>query len=418
MTTEARRRTDLEGREVIALDARDRVRGSMLRLAERFRPEEAQGVDGSWVIQLDHTVTYTIHIRAGRCLISPGDTDQSVARLVTDQQTWLDLVSGHQDGIAAFMAGKVQIRGDLNLALRLETMFGPGPDAQRVLTTRQTDVKGYSIESLVTGSGTPVLLLHGLAANKVSFVPTFDDLAADYEVHAIDLPGFGKSEKPVPRGKRYTAEWMADIVRGYMIRNGLRDAYVVGNSMGGRIATELALRHPQQVRGMVGLGSAVAFDEWQRIGPALKMLRWQWLGMSKVPLRRDWIETALAELFHDPARIPTDNMRAAAEDVVVSAQDRGYRMAVAACARHLIAERGEGRRGYWTRLQDLQVPSLWIWGRRDRLVSHRYAHRVKELLPHAQVEVWDDVGHVPQFEVPERTNDQLRRFFGRIEAGY
>jgi pimeloyl-ACP methyl ester carboxylesterase len=396
----------------------DDVRGSILRLAERFRPADARDVDAAWVVDIDGHAPYTIHVRGGTCLVSAGVPDAPAARLVTDAATWLDIVAGRLDGVGAFMAGRLEVNGDLNLAVRLETMFTPGPDTTRLLRTAHTQVNGTRIESIVAGSGTPVLLLHGLAASKVSFLPTVDGLADRYEVHALDLPGFGKSSKPLPHGRRYSAGWMADIIHGYLVRNAIPEAYLVGNSMGGRIAAETALRYPRQIRGFVGLGSAVAFDEWQRLGPFLRVIQSQWLGLARMPLKREWIETGLAELFHDASCLPGRNFRAAADDVMLSLGDRGYRLAVAACARHLGGERAHGRNGYWTRLCDLQVPSFWVWGDRDRLVSHRYAERVTEALPHAQVEVWDNVGHVPQFEVPERTNRAVGDFISRIEAGH
>lgn len=397
--------------------ALDRVRGSFVRLAERFRPADATGADGVWTIEVAGHRPYSIHIRDGRCLVSPGTTADPVATLRTDAQTWLDIVDGRLDGVRAFTSGRLSVDGDLALAVRLETMFRPGPETSRLIRTVHTTVKGVRIESLVAGHGVPLLLLHGLGANKLSFIPTLDGLADRFEVHALDLPGFGKSSKPLPTARRYSPGWFAEMVRGYLIRNRIRDAYVVGNSMGGRIATELALRHPAQVRGIVGLGSAVAFDEWQRVARLLKVVRYEWAGALPVALKTRWIESGMVELFHDPSRIPSANMRAGAEDVARSLKERGYRMAVAAAARHLAAERATGDRGYWAQLGELTVPSMWIWGRQDRLVHHRYAARVREALPHAHVEVWDGVGHVPQFEVPERTNEAVAAFAARIDAG-
>lgn len=412
----------LDGATALGVSARpdqDVIRGSMLRLAERFRPEDADALTAAWVIDVDGHGAYTIHVRNGRCLISPGATDRPSVRLETDPGTWLDMVAGRTDGLGAFMRGAVRISGDLHLALRLESLFRPGPEAVRLVRSLRTRVRGHEIASVVAGHGTPILLLHGLAANKLSFAPTLDGLSDAYEVHALDLPGFGRSDKPLPRGKRYSAAWMADMVDGYMVENGMREAYLVGNSMGGRIATEVALRHPRKVRGVIGLGSAVAFDEWQRFGPLLRLLRTQWLGVASLPIRREWVESLMRDLlFHDPSAIPSDNMRAGADDVLASFADRGYRMAVTACTRHLTGERARGRRGYWTSLEKLAVPSYWIWGEADRLVSCRYAERVRETLPHAQVEVWEHVGHVPQFEAPQRTNESIRRFVQRIEAGY
>ena len=391
----------------------------MLRLAERFRPADARGVEATWVIAVRGHTPYTIHVRDGRCLISPGEVPRPSAKLRTTPETWLAMVSGRVDGLAAFMQGDLEIEGDLHLAVRLETMFTPGSEATRLVRAAHTRVRGMEIESLVVGHGTPVLLLHGLAANKLSFVPTLDGLSDRYEVHALDLPGFGRSDKPLPHGKRYSPAWMASVIRGYLNHNGIREAYLVGNSMGGRIATETALRYPRMVRGLVTLGSAVAFDEWQPYGRILRSIRGQWLGLASVPLKLDWIESAMTEmLFHDPSAIPAANMRAGAEDVLQSFGDRRYRLAVMAAARHLIGERAEGKGGYWSKLCDLQVPSYWVWGRRDRLVSYRYADRVRECLPHAQVEIWDNIGHVPQFEAPERTTGAIAQFLARIEAGH
>lgn len=401
----------------IADDPLDDLRSSFLRLAERFDGAAAGSLEATYVVDVTGRAPTTVAIRDGRCFLSPGTTSVADARLSTDASTWLDLVEGRVDGIAAFLAGRLAIEGDLALAARFETLFRPAPGATRVPRTRRTTVKGVEIESIVAGTGTPVLLLHGLGASKVSFLPTLDGLADDrYEVHALDLPGFGKSSKPLPAGRRYTMPWMADVVHGYLIANRIRSAHVVGNSMGGRIATELALRHPGSVRSVVGLGSAVAFDEYRRIAPFLRVSRPQYLAALPVAPKRGWVEAGIRGMFHDPSRVPAANHRAAADDVIRSFREPGYRMALASCARNLGMERGEGRSSYWTRLGTCGVPSYWIFGRHDRLVRHRYADRVRESLPSARVEMWDDCGHVPQFEHPERTNQRIASWLGRIDG--
>lgn len=395
----------------------EELRSSVLRLAERFRPGDARGVQATWVVDVRGHQPYSIHVRDGHCLISAGAAEAPDATLRTDVTTWLDIVAGRRDGIAAFLGGELEVSGDLHLATRLETMFRPGPEATRVIRTHRTDVGGMAIESLVAGQGTPVLLVHGLAANKLSFLPTLDGLADRWEVHALDLPGFGRSDRPLPAGRRYSMAWMADQVHGYLVRNQLRDVHLVGNSMGGRIALELALRNPRAVRSVVGLGSAVAFDEYQRLGHVLRLLQTQWAGVAPFPMRRAWVEGLIRDLFHDPSRVPADNLRAAAEETLASLTDRGYRLALLACARRLGCERATGRKGFWRRLEGLSVPSYWIFGRHDNLVSCDYARRVERALPAARVELWEDVGHVPQFEVPERTNEVLLDWLGRLDAG-
>jgi pimeloyl-ACP methyl ester carboxylesterase len=388
------------------------VRSSILHLVERFRPAEAIGLNARWHIRVHGHGAYTIHVREGACFISVGEGSEADAVIDTDAETWLDIAAGRQDGVAAFARHRLWASGDLNLALRLDTLFLPGPEATRFLRTARTDVKGMCIDSFIAGRGKPVLLLHGLCASKVSWLPTIDGLAGRYEVHALDLPGFGHSDKPLPAGGRYSARWMASVVNGYMRAHGLHSAHIVGNSMGGRIAVELGLRHPRRVETLVGLGTAVAFDEWQWARPFLRLLQGQWLGMAPFPLRQEWVETGIVDLFGDLSTVPRRNVVAAAQEFIRGTRDRRHRLAIMACARHIGKEPANGRRSFWRRIEALRMPSYWIWGSTDRLSSCRYAEKVRSCCPDAQVEIWDGVGHVPQFEQPDRTNEAILGFIG------
>lgn len=387
-------------------------------LRDRFRPEIANRLVASWTLDLGPDGLWAIHVANGSCHLVVGEASNPVARLTTDAATWVAIVDGRVDGIQAFLAGRLTIRGDLNLAVRLETLFRPGPQATRPVEVRRSQIRGLTIESLVVGHGRPVVLLHGLAAHKISFVPTLAALAeAGNQVHALDLPGFGKSDKPLPSGRRYSMPWMAQQVRAYLQHHHLEHAILVGNSMGGRIATEVALGDPRSVAGIVGLGAAVAFDEWQRFGRLLGRSQFHWAAATPTPIRADWVAGFIRRtLFEPESPLPDDNYLAAAEDVMLSIRDPRYRMATAACARHLIRQRAEGQDGYWNRLRSLAVPSLWIWGKRDQLVSSRYAERVSRVVPGADVQVWDGIGHVPQFEAPARTNAAILDFIARVDG--
>jgi pimeloyl-ACP methyl ester carboxylesterase len=105
------------------------------------------------------------------------------------------------------------------------------------------------LSTLAMGEGPEdVLLLHGLGGTKSSFLDTAAALSRRYRVHALDLPGFGGSSKPplVP----YEAPFFARTVIGAMDAMGIARAHVVGNSMGGRVALELGLEHPDRVGGL------------------------------------------------------------------------------------------------------------------------------------------------------------------------
>ena len=394
----------------------DLVRAATLRLAERFRATSAAGLTATFEVRLTRHGDLTMTVADGRCAITAGPAAAPDATLATDVGTWLALVDGHTDGVSAFLDGSLAVSGDLALATRFETLFAPGPHNHRPRRSITTHTRGVTLDSLVVGSGPPVLLLHGLGASKVSFLPTVAALADRFEVHAIDLPGFGHSSKPLPVGRRYSFGWFADVINGYLIENRLGAAHIVGNSLGGRIGLELALRHPRSVRSLAGLGAAVGFDHYRRIAPLLRHTQLQWLGVAPVRIPASVIERVVRDLFHDPQVLPEANHLAAADDVRRSLTDPGYRLALLACARTLGAERSRGSRAYWSRLEGLRPPSLWIFGDHDRLVSSDYAQRIRTALPRAVVDVWEDVGHVPQFEAPERVGATLTAWLAETDA--
>ena len=101
------------------------------------------------------------------------------------------------------------------------------------------------------GRGEPVICIHGLGGTKASFIPTVAALAGRRRVIALDLPGFGDSDKPLTG--RYDAAWFAEAVIGVLDGLELERAHVVGNSMGGRVAIELGLTAADRVGKLVML---------------------------------------------------------------------------------------------------------------------------------------------------------------------
>lgn len=392
----------------------DEVHAAHAALIQRFDPLAAQGLDVTVLVELSDTGPTSIEMADGRCTIRTGVLARSPAvTFRTDAEVWLDLIEGRIRGMDAFLAGVLKVTGDLHLATRFEALFRRLPQQPRIEVTH-TDVRGLEIEALVAGEGSPVVLIHGLGANKVSFLPTVSALADHHEVHAIDLPGFGRSSKPLPIGRRYSMGWFAEVVNGYLIARGLDATHLIGNSMGGRIALEVALHHPRSVHSLVGLGPALGFDLTRPIAPLLRFGQSHWLGAAPLQPPRGAIESFVRSLFADPDILPPEHHRAAADDVVAAWQDPAHRLAVLAAARQLGMEPGNGRGAYWRRLRSLTVPSYWVFGEQDRLVASRYAARVAAAVPEALVETWPGVGHVPQFEAPARVAAAVTSWLERI----
>jgi pimeloyl-ACP methyl ester carboxylesterase len=118
----------------------------------------------------------------------------------------------------------------------------------------------------------------------------------------------------------------------------------------------------------------------------------------------------LRSLFARPERVPVAAMNAAADEFVRVFSTLRGRIAFFHAAREIYLEDPHGARGFWSRLPSLARPSLFVFGGRDWLVPRAFLRHVGAALPSATCETFDDCGHVPQFEHPERTNALLRAF--------
>ncbi len=364
-------------------------------------------VRATLVLEATDANACVLRLRGGRVRIAPGDSRGADARVRADAETLRAVLDGETSGVAAFLDGKLTVRGSLALALRLDGLVKQEGRARRALRTGTIRAGRLSTFYLEAGHGPPIVMLHGLGATSASFLPTIWDLAQDHRVIAPDLPGFGESAKPLrPYHAAFYARWLRDFLDAMRIDRAL----LVGNSMGGRVAIELGLRFPSRVQRMVLLAPSPAWKRFRQAVPLVRVLPPE-LAWAPVPILRRTVERTLESMFAKPERLPKPWYDAAVDEFLrVFAEPRG-RVAFFSAARQIYLERPTGRRGFWKRLEDLHAPSLFVWGARDVLVPPRFARHVTRAVPHAASVVLDDCGHVPQFEHPERTNALIRGFF-------
>src|SRR5262249_41110852 len=128
------------------------------------------------------------------------------------------------------------------------------------------------ISTLTAGDGIEtVILIHGLGSNKTSFFESVSALTPRYTVHAIDLPGFGSSSKPMRAP--YDAPWFSRAVTRFMDAQGIQRAHLVGNSLGGRVAIEVGLSEPDRVQSLSLLCPSLAWRKRRHFVPLVKLLR-------------------------------------------------------------------------------------------------------------------------------------------------
>jgi pimeloyl-ACP methyl ester carboxylesterase len=256
----------------------------------------------------------------------------------------------------------------------------------------------------------PVVLLHGLGATNASLLPTLWDLADSYRVLAPDLPGHGASAAPYGAyDARFFARWLAE----YLDAVGVDSCVLLGNSLGGRVALEVALLEPDRVSGLILLAPAVAFRRLRQFVPVVRLARPEAAALP-LPMTRGMARVTLRRMFSQPARLTAQSYDAAAGEFVRVYKRAAYRVAFFSSLRQIYLDDAFGEEGFWRRLPDLAPPALFLWGDRDRLVPSGFARHVAAALPGARSVVLPDCGHVPQFELPDRTHAEVRAFLREL----
>lgn len=329
------------------------------------------------------------------------------ALLSADRATWAAVADDLRGGLTAFGTGRLAVRRDLHLGVGfLAATSGAQEDGR--LRFRTVRTRHHRIATMEAGTGPPLLAVHGLGGTKGSFLPTVAALAEQHRVIAMDLPGFGDSDKPI--GAAYDARFFARAVVELLDALGLDRAHIAGNSLGGRVALETGLRHPDRVDRLVLLAPSLAWKRGRPFAPLLKLVRPE-LGLVQLAPRR-----VVEGVVHHLIPVAADSWTAAGVDEFLRAYvTAAGRAAFYAAARHIYLEEPHGETGFWTRLAGLQPPSLFVWGRRDTLVPLAFARHVIDVLP-AGRHVELDCGHVPQVELPVSTHTAMARFLRESAA--
>jgi pimeloyl-ACP methyl ester carboxylesterase len=392
---------------------------ALIEEAFRTLPERylgtPEGFDATYHVRLgDVGHTWEVRCTSHGARVRKGITRREPDVVIgTDADTWLAVREGRLSGIEAFWRRTLYARGDVDLAIGFEGLFRLPNGRPPLLRVHEIRLPGRRVSTLTMGKGPDVVCIHGLGASKASFFDTAAALTrAGYRVHALDLPGFGASSKPI--AGPYSARWFADTVVAVMDALDVGRARLVGNSLGGRVAIEVGLRAPRRVAGLALLAPAVAFvkRDWH---PIVRLLRPE-LGLLPHSFGRARVARQFWSLFADP-----DQVDPSVADLVVDEFERVYasagaRLAFLTSARNVYLERPFGRGAFYPRLAELEAPTLFVWGASDRLIPPGFRRHVAQWLPGAEQIVFEDCGHVPQVERPEQTIGVLRRFFARIDA--
>lgn len=246
------------------------------------------------------------------------------------------------------------------------------------LNSHWVTVNGWRMHYRAGGSGPhTVVLVHGLTVSGKYLLPTAMELLNDFAVYVPDLPGFGSSEKP---RRVLSIEEMADTLKAWMDAVGLRQAYLLGNSLGCHTITILAAKHPQRVAGTIvvsPVGDPAGRNVFRLGARALRDF-----------IREPWSFWGI---------------------MIQNLWQAGVRRTILTL-RSLQQSRLEG----W--LTRVDVPAMVVGGGRDRIVPMSWIGRVTALLPQGKVSVIKAAGHVPNYSHPAQLAQLVREFAARSDG--
>jgi pimeloyl-ACP methyl ester carboxylesterase len=392
-----------------------RVEEAFATLPERYLGAE-EDYEGTVQVRVeDLGRTWEVCLTEDRCKVGTSPSRRPDVVIGTDAGTWLALRQGRLSGLDAFSQRRLWARGDLDHAVGFEGRFRLPDDRPPLLRIHEVRVRGASISSLTAGDGPEhVILIHGLGGGKSSFYETVSALTPRHTVHAIDLPGFGASSKPI-RGA-YDADFFARHVLRFMDALSIDRAHLVGNSMGGRVAIEVGLQSPARVRTLSLLAPSMAWLRGRQWWPLVRLARPELAALPHA-LGSEQVRRRFLDLIANPHQVDPAIADVATDEFLRTYRAGMARVAFFKAARNIYLEKPNGTDGFWTRLARLQRPALFIWGSEDRLVPARFSRHVEAILPEAPQVVLAECGHVPQIELPERTHELIEAFIDGAGTG-
>ncbi|MFW6131241.1 MAG: alpha/beta fold hydrolase [Candidatus Aminicenantaceae bacterium] len=266
------------------------------------------------------------------------------------------------------------------------------------------NVKGNDIRLVEKGSGSPVMLLHGIGASLEWWNYNINFLSKKNRVIAFDFLGFGLSSKPdIDFNIELAQEFMLDFINTL----GLKKVSLVGNSMGGLIALGTAITIPEKIDKLILVDNA-GFDSnlsfFLRLGTVFPLCQIALSAMGKMFLR-----FFLKRMFYDLKKMPLE-----LEDCILKMfQYPKNKKVFCEVLKYGVNIKGLKKR-IWSEIvrESLTLPhkTLIVWGENDKVIPVSQAYKGKELIKNSTLHIFEQCGHIPQVEYFEEFNRLVQDF--------
>jgi len=283
---------------------------------------------------------------------------------------------------------------------------GQGTPDYLSIPSKRIYLSGVNVHFVEAGKGPPVLFLHGLGGSWKDWSAVLPAFAAKYRVMAVDFPGFGDSDKPEVR---YSVEWLTEIMEKFIRERKLEGTSLVGHSMGGLVALNLAARPNSGVKKLIVTDAVGIGDKAEFLGYAMsrKVLgaetRWESLdGFLRNEFRAmadDFIKNQkpkTAREFFESLKMPITGTpllpMTPSVQMTASIMDCDIR----------------------PHLASISQPTLILWGAKDPVAPPQDASFLQKEIKRSRLVLFPDSGHSPMIEHPSRFNEELGKF---LQAG-
>jgi len=257
------------------------------------------------------------------------------------------------------------------------------------LTEKTVTLDAHEIHYLEGGDGEPVVLLHGIFAEKDHWVDFARQLTGNYRIVAPDLPGFGESSRLT--GQRYDYAAQTERLKSLLDALGIQRAHLAGNSMGGTIAAMFAIRYPERAASVALIGAPHGI----RSSQLSKMDRL--IDSGKAPLIANTpaeFDEMMSLVFAKRPFLPYPILNDAQKGAIRNAESNLRLWREQLKDRHMLHER----------IGELRVRTLALWGSHDQVFDASGADVLRRQVKDVDVRVIQGIGHLPMMEAPKDTS--------------
>jgi len=279
----------------------------------------------------------------------------------------------------------------------------PVPASELVDYGSFTQVDGMDIHVLAKGRGVPIILIHGFTSNIYTWRFNTDELAKGFSVYALDLPGFGYSEKPDKGDFDYSIDGYADFIVSFMDAMGIRKAVLVGNSMGGGVALKTYLKHPKRVDKIV-LVDSMGYPSEGGHFLVFQLMRYPVIGEVLMSLNyRPVVESSMkGGVYYDNSFVTDDVVDSFFNVYKTENAGKTPLWVMRSFSEKFPFEEGD--------MEKVKVPTLIIWGAEDNLISAGAADLFARDIADSKAIVLPEAGHLPHEEKADVVNDLISDF--------